>query len=116
MAYAGRKSFEFVTTIRGMVIMQMIISGHHVEVTNALKEYVQNKFAKVERHFDHITSMQVILSIEKLAQKAEATIRLSGAEFFANAESPDMYAAIDLLSDKLDRQIVRHKEKLKSHH
>ena len=93
--------------------MQMTISGHHVEVTPALKEYVQSKLARVERHFDHITSMQVILSIEKLAQKAEATIRIAGAELFANAESPDMYAAIDLLSDKLDRQIVRHKEKLK---
>jgi len=99
-----------------MVIMQMIISGHHGEVTQALKEYVHNKLAKVERHFDHITSMQVILSIEKLAQKAEATIRISGAELFANAESQDMYAAIDQLTDKLDRQIVRHKEKIKSHH
>jgi putative sigma-54 modulation protein len=96
--------------------MQMTISGHHVELTPALKEYVQNKLTRVERHFDHITSMHVILTIEKLAQKAEATIRIAGAELFANAESPDMYAAIDLLSDKLDRQIVRHKEKLKAHH
>lgn len=96
--------------------MQMTISGHHVEVTPALKEYVQSKLTRVERHFDHITSMHVILTIEKLAQKAEATIRIAGAELFANAESPDMYAAIDLLSDKLDRQIVRHKEKLKAHH
>lgn len=96
--------------------MQMTISGHHVEVSPALKEYVHSKFARVERHFDHITSMQVILSIEKLVQKAEATIRIAGAELFANAESQDMYAAIDMLSDKLDRQIVRHKEKLKSHH
>ncbi|MDO8329149.1 MAG: ribosome-associated translation inhibitor RaiA [Fluviicoccus sp.] len=96
--------------------MQMTISGHHVELTPALKEYVQSKLTRVERHFDHITSMHVILTIEKLAQKAEATIRIAGAELFANAESPDMYAAIDLLSDKLDRQIVRHKEKLKAHH
>jgi putative sigma-54 modulation protein len=92
--------------------MQMIISGHHVEVTQALKEYVASRFSKVERHFDNITSMQVILSIEKLAQKAEATIRFAGAEVFANAQSEDMYAAIDLLSDKLDRQILRHKEKI----
>jgi len=97
-------------------LMQMTISGHHVELTPALKEYVQSKLTRVERHFDHITSMHVILTIEKLAQKAEATIRIAGAELFANAESPDMYAAIDLLSDKLDRQIVRHKEKLKAHH
>lgn len=91
--------------------MQMIISGHHVEVTQALKDYVTSRFSKVERHFDNITSMQVILSIEKLVQKAEATIRFAGAEVFANAQSEDMYAAIDLLSDKLDRQILRHKEK-----
>jgi putative sigma-54 modulation protein len=91
--------------------MQMIISGHHVEVTQALKDYVASRFSKVERHFDSITSMQVILSIEKLVQKAEATIRIAGHELFANAESEDMYAAIDLLSAKLDRQILRHKEK-----
>ncbi len=91
--------------------MQMIISGHHVEVTAPLKDYVASKLSKIERHFDNITSMQVILSIEKLVQKAEATIRIAGAELFANAESDDMYAAIDLLTDKLDRQIVKHKEK-----
>ena len=96
--------------------MQMTISGHHAAGTPALTEYVQRRLTRVERHFDHITSMHVILTIEKLAQKAEATIRIAGAELFANAESPDMYAAIDLLSDKLDRQIVRHKEKLKAHH
>lgn len=96
--------------------MQMVISGHHVEITQALKDYVGSKLEKVERHFDHITSMQVILSIDKLVQKAEATIRIAGAELFANAESSDMYAAIDLLSDKLDRQIVRHKEKIQHRH
>lgn len=96
--------------------MQMQISGHHVEITQALKDYVSSKLERVERHFDHITSMQVILSVDKLVQKAEATIRIAGAELFANAESPDMYAAIDLLSDKLDRQIVRHKEKLQARH
>lgn len=96
--------------------MQMVISGHHIEVTQALKEYVHNKLERVERHFDHITSLQVILSIDKLVQKAEATIRIAGAELFANAESPDMYAAIDLLTDKLDRQIVRHKEKAQRRH
>lgn len=95
--------------------MQITISGHHVEVTQALKDYVFGKLSKVERHFDQITSMQVILSIDKLAQKAEATIRAAGAEIFANAESADMYAAIDELSDKLDRQIKRHKEKLQRH-
>ena len=96
--------------------MQMQISGHHLEITQALKDYVGAKLERVERHFDHITSMQVILGIDKLIHKAEATIRIAGGEIFANAESTDMYAAIDLLSDKLDRQIVKHKEKLQSRH
>ena len=96
--------------------MQTLISGHHIEITQALKDYVNSKLERIERHFDHITSMQVILSIDHLVQKAEATIRIAGAELFANAESPDMYAAIDLLSDKLDRQIVKHKEKIQRHH
>lgn len=91
--------------------MQMVIRGHHVEVSPALEEYVRNKFERIERHFDNITSMQIMLSIDKLIQKAEATIRVAGAELFANAESADMYAAIDLLADKMDRQVVRHKEK-----
>ncbi len=95
--------------------MQMTISGHHVELTHALRDYTTSKLAKVERHFDHITSMQVILSVDKLVQKAEAVIRTSGAKLFAIAESEDLYAAIDKLSDKLDRQIVRHKEKHQSH-
>jgi putative sigma-54 modulation protein len=96
--------------------MQMLISGHHVEVTAALKDYVNTKLEKVERHFDHITSLKVILSIDNLIQKAEATIHIAGAELFANAESPDMYAAIDLLTDKLDRQILKHKEKSQRRH
>lgn len=91
--------------------MQMTISGHHVELTSALRDYAASKLAKVERHFDHITSIDVILSVDKLVQKAEAVIRTSGAKLFANAQSEDLYAAIDMLSDKLDRQIVRHKEK-----
>lgn len=97
--------------------MQLIISGHHVEVTPALKDYASSKLSRVSRHFDNITSAQVILSVDKLVQKAEATIRIAGGELFANAQSEDMYAAIDLLTDKLDRQIVRHKEKsqIRSH-
>ena len=95
--------------------MQMTISGHHVEVTQALKDYVTEKLDRVERHFDQITSLHVILSIDKLVQKAEATLRAAGTEIFANAESSDMYAAIDELTDKLDRQIKRHKEKLHRH-
>ena len=91
--------------------MQLNISGHQVELTEALKGYVENKFERLERHFDQIMSAQVILTIEKQRQIAEATIRISGADLFASAEAEDMYAAIDELADKLDRQILKHKEK-----
>lgn len=94
--------------------MQINISGHHVEVTDALKDYVSEKLERLARFSDDITSIQAVLTVEKNRQIAEATIRVKGAELFANAESEDMYAAIDLLSDKLDRQVTKHKEKMKS--
>jgi putative sigma-54 modulation protein len=96
--------------------MQLSISGHHVEVTDALKSYTSEKLSKLERHFDHITNVHVVLSVEKLKQRAEATMHVSGAELFADADSDDMYAAIDALTDKLDRQILKHKEKLVNRH
>lgn len=95
--------------------MQINLTGHHVDITDALRDYVDTKFAKLERHFDHITNVHVILNVEKLRQKAEATVHLSGAEVFATSEHEDMYAAIDGLIDKLDRQVVKHKEKIKRH-
>lgn len=95
--------------------MQINLTGHHVDITDALREYVDTKFAKLERHFDHITNVHVILNVEKLTQKAEATVHLAGAEVFATSEHEDMYAAIDGLIDKLDRQVVKHKEKIKRH-
>ncbi|NVK38712.1 MAG: ribosome-associated translation inhibitor RaiA [Gammaproteobacteria bacterium] len=95
--------------------MQINISGHHVEVTEALKDYVHSKVEKLERHFDNITNVQVTLTVEKLVQKAEATIHASGAELHANADHEDMYAAIDGLTDKLDRQLIKHKEKMVNH-
>ncbi|TNE76568.1 MAG: ribosome-associated translation inhibitor RaiA [Gammaproteobacteria bacterium] len=91
--------------------MQMNISGHHLEITDAIKDYVTNKLSKLERHHDRITSTNVILSVDKLIQKAEATVHVSGGEFFANSENEDLYAAIDILADKLDRQLIKHKEK-----
>lgn len=91
--------------------MQLNITGHHVELTAALKDYVNNKFQKLERHFDHISNVQVTLSIEKQRQKAEANLHISGGEAHACAENDDMYAAIDMLIDKLDRQLLKHKEK-----
>lgn len=95
--------------------MQITISGHHVEVTPALRDYVLAKFDRLQRHFDQITNTDVTLIVEKLVQKAEATVHVSGADIFANAESEDMYAAIDLLADKLDRQLIKHKEKNRRH-
>lgn len=96
--------------------MQINLHGHHVDLTDPLKTYVSDKFDKLARHFDHITSTLVTLSVEKNRQKAEATIRFSGGEIFADSTEQDMYAAIDLLVDKLDRQILKHKEKIKAHH
>ncbi|MEE4191261.1 MAG: ribosome-associated translation inhibitor RaiA [Halieaceae bacterium] len=95
--------------------MQITISGHHVDVTPALREYVLTKFDRLQRHSDQITNTDVTLIVEKLVQKAEATVHVSGADIFANAESEDMYAAIDMLADKLDRQLIKHKEKMRGH-
>ena len=95
--------------------MQLTMSGHHLEITDPIRDYVNNKLARLERHHDRITSTSVILSVDKLAQKAEATVHVSGAEFFAISEHEDMYAAIDALADKLDRQLIKHKEKHRGH-
>jgi len=92
--------------------MHITLSGHHVDITDALRNYVTEKLEKIERHFDKITGAQVILSIEKLTHKAEATLYVAGNDLFADAEHEDMYAAIDALSDKLDRQVKKHKAKI----
>ncbi len=91
--------------------MQLNISGHQLDITDALRDYVTEKMARLERHFDKITNVQVTLEVEKLRQKAEATLHIAGGEVVANADHEDMYAAIDLLTDKLDRQLIKHKEK-----
>ena len=91
--------------------MQVNVSGHHVEVTDSLRNYVTAKLERLERHFDRITNMTVILSVEKQRQKAESTIHVSGGEIFADAEHDDLYAAIDMMTDKLDRQLIKKKEK-----
>ena len=93
--------------------MQINITGRHVDITPALKDYVTQKFDKIERHFSHITNVHVILSVDKkFQQKAEATLSVSKGEIFADNEHTDMYAAIDGLINKLDRQVIKHKEKL----
>ena len=95
--------------------MQLSLTGHHLDITDPLRNYVQEKLERLERHFDHVTNVHVILSPEKNQQKAEATVRISGADVFADATHDDMYAAIDALIDKLDRQVLKHKEKKSSH-
>ena len=91
--------------------MQLTISGHHLEITTAIREYITQKFSKLERHFEQITSTSVILTVDKLTHNAEATIHVSGGELFANSQHEDMYAAIDALTDKLDRQLIQYTEK-----
>ncbi|REL30641.1 ribosome hibernation promoting factor [Thalassotalea euphylliae] len=95
--------------------MQINLSGHHVEVTDSLRDFVNTKFAKLERHFDHINNVYVVLTVEKLNQKAEATVHLNGTEVHASAQNQDMYASIDSLIDKLDRQILKYKGKITQH-
>jgi putative sigma-54 modulation protein len=92
--------------------MNLQLTGHHLEVTPAIREYVTEKFGKIKRHFDNIIDVKVILSVEKLRQKAEATIHISGKDVFVECEDKNLYAAIDSLVDKLDRQVLKHKEKL----
>ena len=91
--------------------MNLHLSGHHVDVTPAMREYVTTKFSRITRHFDHVIDINVILSVEKLKQKIEANVHLSGKDIFVECDDPDMYAAIDALVDKLDRQILKHKER-----
>jgi putative sigma-54 modulation protein len=95
--------------------MQINLTGHHVDVTDSLRDYVNGKFEKLERHFDHINNVHVVLTVEKLNQIAESTVHLSGSEVHAKAENSDMYASIDALIDKLDRQILKYKGKINKH-
>lgn len=91
--------------------MNLNVSGHHVEVTPAMREYVTGKLTRIKRHFDHVIDINIILSVEKLNQKAEVNLHVAGKDLFAESTEPDMYAAIDTLIDKLDRQIIKHKDK-----
>lgn len=95
--------------------MQINFTGHRLEITPALREYTISKFDKLQRHFDKITSINVIFDVEKLRQKAEATLFVSKGELHASSESENMYASIDALVEKLDRQLIKHKEKLQNH-
>ncbi len=91
--------------------MNLNLSGHHLEITPAIRERVITKFGKVKRHFDNVIDVNVILSVDKLIQKAEANVHLSGKTIFVECDDENLYVAIDNLVDKLDRQILKHKEK-----
>jgi len=95
--------------------MQLSITGHHIDITEALRNYVTDKFQRIERHFDRVIDVHVILQVEKLAQKAEATVQVNGAKLFAEETHEDLYAAIDGLMDKIDRQVLKHKDKIQNH-
>lgn len=96
--------------------MQLSVTGHHIEVTPALRGYVEKKLERITRHFDQVLDVHCVLTVEKLRQKAEATLHVSGSAIHADATDLDMYAAIDALTDKLDRCVKKHKEKRTDHH
>jgi ribosome hibernation promoting factor len=96
--------------------MQIDLTGQHVEITPPLREYVNSKLERLARHSGQVLDIHVVLSVEKLRHTAEATLRLNGGNVFADATEEDMYAAIDALTDKLDRQVKKHNQKLNDHH
>ena len=96
--------------------MQLNVSGHHIEVTEALRNYVVSKIDKIGRHFDLVSDVQCILTVEKLRHKAEATAKVNGGSIYCDHTEEDMYAAIDGLVDKLERRVRKYKEKLVDHH
>jgi putative sigma-54 modulation protein len=100
--------------------MNLTISGHHLEVTPALRTYVTTKLDRITRHFDQVVDIKVLLSIEKQKEKdrrqrAECNIHVKGSDLFAESSHEDLYAAVDELMDKLDRQVVKHKDKVQTH-
>jgi putative sigma-54 modulation protein len=91
--------------------LNLNVSGHHLDVTPAMRTYVSGKLGRVIRHFDHVIDAHVILSVDKLLQKAEVTLHVRGKDIHAECIDADLYAAIDLLVDKLDRQVIKYKDK-----
>ena len=96
--------------------MNLTITGHHIEVTPAIRDYVTAKLEKITRHFEQVIDIKVILTVEKLKQKAEVTVHVRGNDIHVEADDADLYAAIDSLVDKLDRQVLKYKEKHGEHH
>lgn len=96
--------------------MNLHLTGHHVEITPAIRDYVVAKLSRINRHFDHVIDVNVVMTVEKLDQRIEANVHLSGKDIHVQAHDGDMYAAIDGLIDKLDRQVIRHKERFDVKH
>jgi putative sigma-54 modulation protein len=96
-------------------LMNLNLTGHHLEITPAIRAYVIAKLERVNRHFDHVIDVSVVLSVDKLRQKVEANVHVRGKDIHAESVDADMYAAIDALADKLDRQVLKHKELVKNH-
>ncbi len=95
--------------------MNLHLTGHHLEITPAIRNYVSSKLQRITHHFDHVIDVSVILSVEKLRRKIEASVHVRGKDIFCESADADMYAAIDSLIDKLDRTIIKHKEKNLEH-
>jgi putative sigma-54 modulation protein len=95
--------------------MNLSIQGHHIDVTPALREYVKSKLDRIRRHFDQVIDVNAVLGVEKLQQKAEVTLHVKGKDLFAEAVDTDLYAAIDLVADRLDRQVLKYKNKRQDH-
>lgn len=96
--------------------MNLQLSGHHLEITPAIRSYVTEKLSRITRHFDHVIDANVIMSVDKLAQKIEANVHVRGKDIYVECVDANLYAAIDGMVDKLDRQILKHKEKTVDHH
>ena len=96
--------------------MNLHLTGHHVEITPAIRDYVTQKLTRINRHFDHVIDVNVVMTVEKLDQRIEANVHLSGKDIHVQASDADMYAAIDGLIDKLDRQVLKHKERFQPRH
>ena len=95
--------------------MNLHLTGHHLEITPAIRDYVSGKLQRITHHFDHVIDLNVVLTVEKLQRKIEASVHVRGKEIFCRSRDADMYAAIDSLVDKLDRTIIKHKEKSLEH-
>jgi len=95
--------------------MNLSIQGHHIDVTPALRDYVKSKLDRIRRHFDQVIDVSAVLGVEKLQQKAEVTLHVKGKDLFAEAVDTDLYAAIDIVADRLDRQVLKYKNKRQDH-